>query len=74
MKKGKESKKLVPDKKIGRPIKEVVPTLSTFQSKPPRDMIPILNNQPISNQYITDIKPFEIFPEWPGNEAAMVSE
>jgi len=63
-----KDKKIVIDKKIGKALKDVVPP----GNKPPRDMIPIVNNQPISKDYISEYVPFEILPEWPGDEAAKV--
>jgi len=64
----KDTKKIVADKKVGKPIKDVVP----LSNKPPREMLPIVNQQLTEKDYHTEFKPFEIFPEWPTDEFARV--
>ncbi len=56
------------EKKIGRPIKEVVP----LTSKPPREICPIRPPELISREFPKVNEPNEIFPEWPSDEEVSV--
>jgi hypothetical protein len=68
MKKNKDKEKQIIPKKVARPIKEVVPPLN----KLPRDNIAFLPPETINRQVTIENVPFQIFPEWPGDEVANV--
>ncbi len=68
----KPNKKLeseIPQRKEGRPIREVVPPTS---NKPPREPNPILFVDNFNRTYSCTSEPFYSFPEWPGDDVVKV--
>jgi hypothetical protein len=66
MKKNKDKKEV--QKKVGYPLREVVPP----SNKNPRELLPFQHPESFTNKYEPEYTPFEICPEWPGDEAAQV--
>jgi len=67
MKRAKDKKETI--KKVGYPIKEVIPP----SNKNPRELLPIHHPESFNKKYEADYIPYEIFPEWPGDEVAQVN-
>lgn len=51
-------------KKIGRPLKEIVPQ----SNSQPRENIPIRQPEIITREFIPESEPYELFSEWPTDE------
>ena len=69
MKGKKDIKEKIPNqKKIGRPIREVVPPAN----KPSRENNPVRIPESFVREYHCEVEPYELFPEWPSEEEVNV--
>ena len=58
------------EKKIGRQLKEIVPSTS----KPPREIFPIRVPEATLREFTPESEPNDVFPEWPTDEEVNVKD